>query len=200
MFGFGKKKEPVYVENELGKFKLVENHSKVKRDTMSRSPQLSRRQDVGDQSGRGDGKKVPFVYRYYDGDAVWHGAASAISAMVHCNIDPTGEAGFKRLAWAVENSAELEQRLIDYTVNDFSPDGSPVEIWSYPDDDEEHDDEEPDAMPPEEFKKHLSLNFICVEDDETISVEVDVDGLFTDHGFMITIDENGNITHGELWG
>lgn len=177
MFGLGKKKEPVIIENELGKFKLVENHSKVKRD----------------------GKKVEFVYRYYDGDAVWHGAERMISAMVYCNIDPTGEAGFKRLKWAVENSAELEKHLINFTVNDFSPDGAPVEIWSYPDDDSDND-EDPAPMPPEEFKKHLSLNFICVEDDETISIEVDVDGLFTDHGFMVHLDENGNITHGELWG
>lgn len=181
MFGFGKKKkpEPVYVENELGKFKLVEEHSKMK----------------------WDGKKVEVFSRYYDGDAVWHGAESTISATVWCKTDPTGEAGFRRLKWAVENSAELEKRLIDFTVNDFSPDGAPVEIWSYPDNDEEHDDdEEPDAMPPEEFKKHLSLNFIWVEDDGTISIEVDVDGLFTDHGFMVHLDENGNITHGELWG
>lgn len=181
MFGFGKKKksEPVFVENELGKFKLVENHSTVKRD----------------------GKKVEVVYRCYEGDAVWHGAESTISAHVHCNSDPAGEAGFKWLKWAVENSAELEKRLIEFTLNDFSnPDdpNEPIEIWSagYDDDGEE----EPDPMPPEEFKKHLSLNFIDVEDDGTISVDVDLDGLFTDHGFMVYIDENGNITGGALWG
>lgn len=179
MFGFGKKKnEPVYVENSLGKFKLVENHSTVKKD----------------------GKKVPSVYRYYGGDAAWHGAESTISAMVRCNVDPSGEAGFKRLAWAVENSAELEKRLIDYTLDDFSdPDNpnEPIEIWSAGYDDS---DEEPGHMPPEEFRKHISVNFICVEDDETINIEMDLDGLFTDHGFMIHIDKNGNITGGELWG
>lgn len=182
MFRFGKKKnEPVYVENELGKFKLIENHSKVKRD----------------------GKKVEVVYRYYDGDAFWHGAESTISATVRCNNDLTGETGFKRLAWAVENSAELEKRLIEFTLNDFidseHPD-EPIEIWSYPDDDEDHDDEEPDPMPPEEFKKHISVGFICVEDDETIDIDMDLDGLFTDHGFMIYIDKDGNITDGALWG
>lgn len=181
MFGFGKKNkpEPVFVENELGKFKLIENHSKVKRD----------------------GKKVEVVYRYFDGDAVWHGAESTISATVRCNSDPTGEAGFKRLRWAVENSAELERRLLEFTLNDFidseHPD-EPIEIWSAGYDDES--DEEPDPMPPEEFKKHISVNFICVEDDGTIDVEMDLDGLFTDHGFMICIDENGNITDGALWG
>lgn len=167
------------MENGLGKFKLVENHSKVKRD----------------------GKKVPFVYIYYDGDAVWHGAESTISAYVHCNADPAGEAGFMRLKWAVENSAELEKRLIEYTMNDFMDDDdptAPIEIWSAGYDDDS--DEEPEPMPPEEFKKHLSLNFIDVEDDGMISVEVDLDGLFTDHGFMTHIDEDGNITGGELWG
>lgn len=179
MFGFGKKKEPVYVENELGKFKLIENHSKVKRD----------------------GKKVEVVYRYYDGDALWHGSESTISATVRCNTDPTGEAGFKRLKWAVENSAELEKRLIDYTLNDFinSDDPTaPIEIWSTSDDDES--DEEPEPMPPEEFRKHISVGFICVEDDETIDIDMDLDGLFTDHGFMIYIDKDGNITDGALWG
>lgn len=185
MFGFGKKKkvEPVYIENEFGKFMLVENHSTVKRD----------------------GKKVPFVYRYYDGDALWHGAESKISATVRCNDDPTGEAGFRRLAWAVENSAELERRLIDYTLDDFTDSENPtapIEIWSNPDNEESDNetDEEPDPMPPEEFRKHISVNFICVEDDETISVDMSLDGLFTDHGFMIHIDKNGEITGGELWG
>lgn len=181
MFGFGKKKkpEPVFIENELGKFKLVENHSKVKRD----------------------GKKVAFVYRYYHGEALWHGAESKISAYVCCNDDPTGEAGFKRLAWAVENSAELEKRLIEYTLNDFSdPDdpNEPIEIWSAGYDDDSG--EEPDPMPPEEFKKHISVNYIDVNDDGTIDIEMDLDGLFTDHGFMVHIDKNGNITGGELWG
>lgn len=181
MFGFGKKKkvEPVFVENELGKFKLVESHSTVRRD----------------------GKKVPSVHRYYDGDAVWHGAESTISATVRCNDDPNAEKGFKRLAWAVENSAELEKRLIDYTLDDFldpeNPD-APIEIWSAGYDDDS--DEEPDNMPPEEFRKHISVNFICIEDDETIDIEMDLDGLFTDHGFMIYIDKEGNITGGELWG
>ena len=182
MFGFGKKKkpEPVFVENELGKFKLIENHSTVKRD----------------------GKKGSFVYRYYDGEALWHGAESKISATVRCNNDPTGEAGFKRLAWAVENSAELEKRLIEFTLNDFldkDDPNAPIEIWSLPDDDDESD-EEPDPMPPEEFKKHISVGFICVEDDETIDIDMDLDGLFTDHGFMIYIDKDGNITDGALWG
>lgn len=181
MFGFGKKKkdEPIFVENELGKFKLVENHSTVKRD----------------------GKKVPFVYRYYDGDAVWHGAESKISATVRCNDDPTGEAGFKRLAWAVENSTELEKRLIEYTLNDFTDSEhpeEPIEIWSAGYDDDS--DEEPDPMPPEEFRKHISVSFICVEDDGTIEIDMDLDGLFTDHGFMIYLDKDGNITDGGLWG
>lgn len=178
-FLFGKpESESVFVENELGKFKLMESHSTVRRD----------------------GKKD----RYYDGDAVWHGAESTISATVRCNDDPNAEKGFKRLAWAVENSAELEKRLIDYTLNDFMDDDdptAPIEIWSYPDDDEDHDDdEEPDPMPPEEFRKHISIGFICVEDDETIDIDMDLDGLFTDHGFMIYIDKDGNITDGALWG
>lgn len=55
-------------------------------------------------------------------------------------------------------------------------------------------------MPPEEFKKHISVNFICIEDDGTISAEMDPDGLFTDHGFMIDIDREGNLSNGALWG
>lgn len=184
MFGFGKKKnekksEPVYVENELGKFKLIENHSKAKRD----------------------GKKVEVVNRYYNGDAVWHGAENTISATVRCKTDPTGEAGFKRLKWAVDSSAELEKRLIEYTLDDFSnpvDPSEPIEIWSAGYDDDS--DKEPDPMPPEEFRKHISVGFICVEDDETIDIDMDLDGLFTDHGFMIHLDKDGNITGGELWG
>lgn len=182
MFGFGKKKkpEPVYVENELGKFKLEEAHSIIYDE---------------------NGKKRPNDHRYYNGEAVWHGAESKISATVRCNDDINAENGFKRLAWAVENSAELEKRLIDYTLNDFidheHPE-EPIEIWSTGYDDES--DEEPDPMPPEEFRKHISVGFICVEDNGTIEIDMDLDGLFTDHGFMISIDENGNITDGGLWG
>lgn len=120
---------------------------------------------------------------------------------MRCNDDPTGESGFKRLKWAVENSAELEKRLIEYTFNDFvdedNPD-EPIEIWSRGYDDDSG--EEPDPMPPEEFKKHISVNFIGVEDDGVICVDMSLDGLFTDHGFMIYIDKDGNITHGALWG
>lgn len=180
MFGFGrKKKEPVYVENELGRFKLVEVHSTI----------------------RVNGKKQPNDHRYYTGEAVWHGAESKIRATVRCNDDPTGESGFKRLRWAVENSVELEKRLIEYTFNDFvdeeHPD-EPIEIWSRGYDDDS--DEEPDPMPPEEFKKHISVNFIGVEDDGVICIDMNLDGLFTDHGFMIYIDIDGNITSGALWG
>ncbi|MDE6725559.1 MAG: DUF2262 domain-containing protein [Ruminiclostridium sp.] len=186
MFDFGKKlseflygKKPVYAENELGKFKLIEAHSTIYEN----------------------GKKRPNNHRYYCGDAVWHGAESKISATVRCNDDPNAEVGFKRLAWAVENSAELEKRLIDYTLDDFlDPENpnEPIEIWSAGYDDDS--DEEPDPMPPEEFRKHISVNFICIEDDETIDIEMDLDGLFTDHGFMIYIDKDGNITGGALWG
>ncbi len=182
MFGFGKKrkKEPVYVENELGKFKLVETKS-----------------EIIDENG----KKRPNYHKFYTGYAVWHGTEDKIDATVRCNDDPTGESGFKRLAWVVENSAELEKRLIEYTFNDFldkdNPD-EPIEIWSLGYDDES--DEEPDPMPPEEFKKHISVGFIGVEDDETIVIDMSLDGLFTDHGFMIYIDKDGNITDGALWG
>lgn len=180
MFGFRrKKKEPVYVENELGRFKLVEVHSTI----------------------RINGKKQPNDHKYYKGEAVWHGAESKISATVRCNGDPTGEGGFKRLRWAVENSAELEKRLIEYTFNDFideeHPD-EPIEIWSSGCDDDSG--EEPAPMPPEEFKKHISVNFIGVEDDGVICIDMNLDGLFTDHGFMIYIDIDGNITSGALWG
>lgn len=184
MFGFGKKKkEPIYVENELGRFKLVEVHSTI----------------------RVNGKKEPNNHRYYDGEAVWHGAESTINVTVNCNDDPTGEIGFKRLRWAVENSAELEKRLIEYTFNDFvdedDPD-APIEIWSrgYDSDDDDEDDEDPDPMPPEEFRKHISIGFIGVDDDGTIVFDMSLDGLFTDHGFMISVDTDGNITSGVLWG
>lgn len=177
-FFFGKPKpEPVYVENELGRFRLEESHAFYDAN--------GKRRD----------------HKYYDGDAVWHGANDKISVTVRCNDDPTGESGFKRLKWAVENSAELEKRLIEYTFNDFvdedNPD-EPIEIWSRGYDDDSG--EEPDPMPPEEFKKHISVNFIGVEDDGVICVDMSLDGLFTDHGFMIYIDKDGNITHGALWG
>ena len=51
MFGF-KKKEPVFIENDLGKFKLVETKSVI----------------------YADGRKQPHIHRYYGGYAVWHGA------------------------------------------------------------------------------------------------------------------------------
>ncbi len=179
MFGFGKKQEPVFVENELGKFKLVETKSMI----------------------FVDGKKRPQIHKYYDGNAVWHGAEGKVSATVRCNKDPNAERGFARLKWAVNNSAKLERRLIDYTfdyfVNENDP-NSPIEIWSAGYDDES--DECPAPIPPEEFKKHISVNFICIEDDETISAEMDLDGLFTDHGFMVDIDRDGNLSNGALWG
>lgn len=182
-FLFGKPKpEPVYVENELGRFKLVETRSTIIDE---------------------NGKKRPNYHKYYEGDVVWHGAEDKISATVRCNDDPTGESGFKRLKWAVENSAELEKRLIEYTFNDFiDPEHpeEPIEIWSAGYDSDSEDDEEPDPMPPEEFKKHISVGFIGVEDDGTIVVDMSLDGLFTDHGFMIYIDTDGNITDGALWG
>lgn len=170
MFGFGKKKKDVILENELGSFKLIvcKNHS------------------------------------YYDGYAVWHGTEDKILATVRCDENGSADKGFKRLAELVESSAELEKRLIDYTFNDFidpeHPD-EPIEIWSAGyDSDSEDSDEEPDPMPPEEFKKHISIGFIGVEDDGTIVIDMSLDGLFTDHGFMIHIDEDGNITDGALWG
>lgn len=179
-FLYGKPEpEPVFVENELGKFKLKETKTTIYEN----------------------GKKRPHNHRYYHGDAVWHGAESKIRATVRCNDDPNAEKGFKRLAWAVENSAELEKRLIDYTLNDFIDNehpNEPIEIWSAGYDDDS--DEEPDPMPPEEFRKHISVNFICVEDDETIDIDMSLGGLFTDHGFMIHIDINGEIMGGELWG
>lgn len=181
---FGKhESESVCVENELGKFKLIESKSAVYEN----------------------GKKKGFKSNnYYDGDAVWHGAESKICATVRCNDDLNAEKGFERLAWAVENSAELEKRLIEYTFNDFidkeHPE-EPIEIWSAGyDSDSEDSDEEPDPMPPEEFKKHISIGFIGVEDDGTIVIDMSLDGLFTDHGFMIYLDEDGNITDGALWG
>ena len=182
MFGFFKKKkpEPVFVENELGKFKLREAHSTIIYE---------------------DGKKCPDDHRYYNGEVVWHGAESKINAIVRCNDDINAENGFKRLKWAVENSAELEKRLIDYTLNDFiDPEHpeEPIEIWSAGYDNES--DEEPAPMPPEEFRKHISVNFICVDDDETMDIDMDLGGLFTDHGFMIYMDKDGNITGGGLWG
>lgn len=47
MFGF-KKKEPVFIENDLGKFKLVETKSII----------------------YADGRKQPHIHRYYGGYAV----------------------------------------------------------------------------------------------------------------------------------
>lgn len=182
MLGFFKKKkpEPVFVENELGKFKLHETKSTFRDE---------------------NGKKCPNDHRYYEGESVWHGAESKIGATVRCNDDINAENGFKRLKWAVENSAELEKRLIDYTMSAFTdpehPD-EPIEIWSTGYDDDSGD--EPDPMPPEELRKHISVAYIHVEDDGTINIDMELDGLFTDHGFMIDIDENGNITDGALWG
>ncbi|MCH5196197.1 MAG: DUF2262 domain-containing protein [Oscillospiraceae bacterium] len=181
MFGFGKKKkEPVFLENELGKFKLIETRSTLYDE---------------------NGKKRPHVHRYYEGLAVWHGVESSINASVRCNDDINAELGFKRLEWAVQNSAELEKRLIDYTLSAFidteHPD-APIEIWSTGYDD--NSGEEPDPMPPEEFRKHISVASVHIEDDGTMNIDMELDGLFTDHGFMIDIDENGNITDGALWG
>lgn len=48
MFGFGKKQEPVFVENGLGKFKLIETKSMI----------------------FVDGKKRPHIHKYYDGNAI----------------------------------------------------------------------------------------------------------------------------------
>ncbi|MCH5208959.1 MAG: DUF2262 domain-containing protein [Oscillospiraceae bacterium] len=187
MFGFFKKKKPeplpplppAFVENECGMFTLK----------------------VAEPIIYENGKKRRHIHMYYKGDAVWHGAENKISATVRCNDDPNAEKGFNRLKWAVENSAELEQRLIDYTLNDFIDQEHPevpIEIWSTGYDDDSG--EEPDPMPPEEFRKHISVNFIGVEDDGTIVIDMSLDDLFTDHGFMIYIDENGNITDGGLWG
>lgn len=167
MFGFGKKKKDVILENELGSFKLIANKN----------------------------------YSYYNGYSIWHGAEDKILATVNCDENGSADNGFKRLAWAVEHSAELEKRLIEYTFNDFldkdDPE-EPIEIWSAGYDDES--DEEPDPMPPEEFKKHISIGFINVEIDGTMDIDMSLDGLFTDHGFMIHLDEDGNITDGALWG
>ncbi len=167
------------MENELGRFKLVETKSVIYKD----------------------GKKQPHIHRYYEGFAVWHGAESTVEVTVRCNSDPNAECGFVRLRWAVDNSAELENRLVDYTLDCFVRKNAPaadIEIWSAGFDDDS--DEIPEPMPPEEFKKHISINFLCVEDDGTISAEMDLDGLFTDHGFMIDIDADGNLLNGALWG
>lgn len=170
MFGFGKKKKDVVLENELGSFKLIVGKNKS----------------------------------YYNGYAVWHGAEDKILATVNCDENGSADKGFKRLSEIADSSAELEKRLIEYTFDDFideeHPD-EPIEIWSRGyDSDDDDNDEEPDPMPPEEFKKHISIGFISVEDDGTIVVDMSLDGLFTDHGFMVSIDKDGNITSGALWG
>lgn len=57
-----RKKEPVFIENDLGKFKLVETKSVI----------------------YADGRKQPHIHRYYGGYAVWHGAESAVDVTVRC--------------------------------------------------------------------------------------------------------------------
>lgn len=166
MFGFGKKRKDVVLENELGSFKLIvcKNHS------------------------------------YYNGYAVWHGAEDKILATVNCDENGSADKGFKRLAELVESSAELEKALLDYTLKSFiDPDkpDEPIEIWGSPNDDED----EADTVSPEEFRKRISMGFICVEaDGESLDIDIDLDDMFTDHAFMIYLDEDGNITDGALWG
>lgn len=165
MFGFGKKKKDVILENELGSFKLIvcKNHS------------------------------------YYDGYAVWHGTEDKILATVNCDENGSADKGFKRLSEIVDSSAELEKALLDYTLKSFiDPDkpGEPIEIWGSGD-----DEDEADTVSPEEFRKRISMGFINVDvDGESLDIDIDLDGMFTDHAFMIFVDKDGNFSDNGIYG
>lgn len=138
-------------------------------------------------------------HSYYNGYSVWHGAEDKILATVNCDENGSADKGFKRLAELVENSAELEKALLDYTLKSFvdsdNPE-APIEIWGSGD-----DEDEADTVSPEEFRKRVSMGFIYIEaDGETLDIDIDLDGMFTDHAFMIFVDKDGNFTDNGIYG
>lgn len=88
---------------------------------------------------------------------------------------------------------------MDYTLKSFAdPDDpeTPIEIWGSGDDEDEEDD-----VLPEEFRKRVSMGFVSVESDgETLDIDINLDGMFTDHAFMIFVDKDGNFTDSGIYG
>ena len=83
----------------------------------------------------------------------------------------------------------FEEKVFSAVAEEFSDDAGMVETW----------DDETGAITKEELKKRLRISFLSF-DEEGVDIMLDLDDLFTDHGYSLYMYSDGTLKLGGLWG
>ncbi len=83
----------------------------------------------------------------------------------------------------------FEKKIFAAVADDLSNDEDMVETW----------DEEAGTIPKEELIRRIRISFLSF-DAEGVDIMIDLDDLFTDHGYSLYMDSEGEITVTGLWG
>lgn len=130
---------------------------------------------------------------YYSGQAVWSGKNNSILAFVYCvGNKKRVDKGFARLSELVGCSAELDDRLrkysLDYAAENFSIGDGLIAFG----------DANAAAFTRLEFLERICVYSVEVSEDESVSFYVDLDEMFEENEFALSVDKDGNITGCEL--
>lgn len=174
MFGFGKKKkfEPLTVENACGKFTM--------------------------EYFDNDPDKPAYAYL---GFVDWCGLPKEheLQAEVYCDTegDFSAEKGFAKLSELLADDAKWDSRVKEYALKHaletWGNDEGLIEIWG-------SGGEDAEPITKEQFIGQLELSNITVYNDGSLDFIFPVDGMFTDHELLISVNSEGNFDGGGLQG
>ena len=161
-----KKQEPAVVENDLGRFEMEYL------DKYNTRP----------------------AYAYL-GTVRWNGRPNSadIEAQVFCDSrgSLSADKGFERLRALLADAARTDNRLKAFVLKEnIDADDGKVHIWGscIGADDEKLD------LSPGEFVKRLTVDYVSVLEDGSVSFSVDVDEMFTDHGMEVVMEADSSFS------
>lgn len=174
MFGFGKKKkfEPLTVENECGKFTM---------EYFDNDPD----QPAYAYLGFVDWRDLPKEHE--------------LQAEVYCDTegDFSAEKGFAKLSEILADDVKWDSRVKEYALKHaletWGRDDGRIEIWG-------SGGEDAEPITKEQFIGQLELSNITVYNDGSLDFIFPVDGMFTDHELLISINSEGKFDGGGLQG
>lgn len=174
MFSFKKKKkfEPITVENECGKFTM--------------------------EYFDNDPDKPAYAYL---GFVDWCDLPKEheLQAEVYCDTEGSisAEKGFAKLSEILADDVIWDSRVKEYALKHaletWGSDDGRIEIWG-------SGGEDAEPITKEQFIEQLELAYITIYNDGSLDFTFSVDGMFTDHELLISVNSEGNFDGGGLQG
>ena len=134
--------------------------------------------------------------RVFEGEVDWCGNRVTVFLQPDENNDSEINQSFEILRRLLSNAVEWDNRLREYSANDFLDDDGLIHIWGSPE--QLHEDVEP--VTKEEFISRISLGFMDISPNGDIYFDYSLDDMFTDHGEGIFANISGEIFSAGLQG